>query len=389
LSATCHFDAPDFAAIDTIARRPEPFALWPIGPRPVVAYWMDEAVARGARQVRIVSPDRPTMLRDYFAGGDYWSCQVEVLPARPADWPAGADVMDHLPNTPVTPRPGDAAALLRRWLDLNFIWGRHRPTGGVTIDHRHATGGWIGPAVRLHPTAVLTAPFWIGAGAEIGARARIGPDGIVGESCVVDDDAEVVGGAALRSTYIGQHVSLRDKVADGGVLLDVRRGCRVEIGEEFILSPLGEERSRPRLLERGAALLLALLGSTLALRHGRATQAETFQIYRGPAVAVATGTAGPLLVRRRCWLYRVAAGHWRLVGVLPRSEAAVADLAPDVRDTLLRAPVGVFSLADLHGCHSAGESEEWLHALFQAVPTGVGSERIVRRRIWQLACTTP
>lgn len=389
MSATCHFEAPDFAALDTIARRPEPFALWPIGPRPLVAYWMDEAVARGARRVRILAPDRPTMLRDYFSAGDYWSCQIEVLPARPDDWPAEAEVMDHLPGTPATPQPGDAASLVRRWLDLNFLWVRHRPSGGVTIDRQDASGGWIGPAARVHPTAVLTAPFWIGAGAEIGARARIGPDGIVGESCVIDDDAEVVGGAALRGTYVGQHVSLRNKVADGGVLLDVHRGCRVEIGEEFILSPLGEESARPGWVERAAAGLLALLGSILALRHGRTTQPATFLVSRGPAVAVATGASGPLIVRRRAWLYRVAAGHWRLIGILPRGETAVADLAPDVRDALVRAPVGVFSLADLHGCHAAGEGEEWLHALFQAVPAGAGSVRIVRRKLWQLAWTTP
>ena len=389
MSTTCHFVAPDFAALDTIARRPEPFVLWPVGPRPLLAHWMDEAAARGARQVRILSPDRPTMLRDFFAAGDYWSCQIEVLSAPPADWPAEAEVLDHFPHTAAAPQPGDAASLVSRWLDLNLVWIRRRPTGGVNIDHPHPTGGWIGPKARLHPSAVLTAPFWIGAEAEVGAHARIGPDALVGESCIIDEDAEIVGGAALRSTYVGQHVSLRDKIADGGVLLDVRRGCRIEIGEDFILSPLAEERTRPGLPERGMALLLALLGSLLAVRHGRATQREEFLTRRASAVSVATGTTGPLLVRRRHWLYRVAGGQWRLVGLLPRTEAAVASLAPDVRDALLRAPVGVFSLADLHGCHRAGEGEEWIHALFHAVPAGAGASRIVWRKLGQIAWTTP
>ena len=375
--------------MDTIARRPEPFALWPVGPRPLLAHWMDEAVARGARRVRILSPDRPNLLRDFFAAGDYWSCSVEVLSARPADWPEEVEVIDHLPSTAATPRPGDAASLIWRWLDLNLIWIRHRPADGVSIDRRHPSGGWIAPKARIHPTAILTAPFWIGAQAEIGARAHIGPDGIVGESCVIDQDAEIVGGAALGGTYVGQHVSLRDKIPDGGVLLDVRRGCRIEIGEDFIISPLVDERSRPGLAERAAALLLALLGSLLARRHGRATQTEAFLTHRASAVPVATGTKGPLLVRRRHWLYRVAGGHWRLVGLLPRTEAAVADLAPDVREALLRAPIGVFSLADVHGCHRAGEGEEWIHALFQAVPAGAGSGRIVWRQAWELAWTAP
>lgn len=386
---TCHFEAPDCAALDTIARRAEPFALWPVGARPLVAHWMDEAVARGARHVRILAPDRPTLLRDYFAAGDYWSCQIEVLSARPADWPESAEVLDHLPGTAAPARPADGAALVARWLELNLQWARQRPAAAVTIDRRHPSGGWIGPKARVHPAAVLTAPFWIGAHAEIGARARIGPDGIVGESCVIDEEAEIVGGAALAGTYVGQHVSLRDKIADGGVLLDVKRGCRVEIGENFILSPLADGRAGPGLAERAAALLLALFGSLLTLRYGRATSAEEFLTHRASAVAVATGSRGPLLVRRRHWLYRVAAGHWRLIGLLPRTAAQAAGLAPDVRDALLRASTGVFSLADVHGCHRAGDGEEWIHALFQAVPAGAGSAKIITRQLWQLAWTNP
>jgi hypothetical protein len=94
-------------------------------------------------------------------------------------------------------------------------------------------------------------------------------------------------------------------------------------------------------------------------------------------------------VRRRHWLYRVAAGHWRIVGVLPRGDAAVADLAPDIRDALVRGPVGVFSLADLHGCHRPGEGDEWLHALFQTQPSGAGTSRLIWRHLWRLAWTSP
>jgi hypothetical protein len=389
LSTTRHFEAPDFAALDTIARRAEPFVLWPVGARPLIAHWMDDAVARGARHVRILAPDRPTLLRDYFSAGDYWSCQIEVLSTRPPDWPEGVEVLDHLPGTAAPARPADAAALVARWLELNLHWARERPTASVSIDRRLPGGGWIGPKARIHPAAILTAPFWIGAYAEIGARARIGPDGIVGESCVIDEEAEIVGGAALAGTYVGQHVSLRDKIADGGVLLDVKRGCRVEIGENFILSPLADGRAGPGLAERGAALLLALFGSLLTLRYGSAAPAEEFLTHRASAVAVATGLRGPLLVRRRHWLYRVAAGHWRLIGLLPRTAAQAAELAPDVRDALLRASTGVFSLADVHGCHRAGDGEEWIHALFQAVPAGAGSAKIITRQLWQLAWTNP
>ena len=389
MSAACHFTAPDFAALDTTARRAEPFVLWPVGPRPLLAHWMDEAVTRGARSVRILSPDRPNALREFFAAGDYWSCAVEVLSSRPADWPADADVLDHLPRTAAPNPPADAAALIRRWLELNLQWIRDRPEGGITIDQRHPAGGWVGPKARLHPAAVLTAPFWIGARTEIGARARIGPDVVVGASCVVDEDAEIVGGAALEGTYVGQHVSLRHKIADGGVLLDVVRGCRVEIGEDFILAPLADAGGRPGLAERGVAFGLALLGSLLAWRHGRETQVEEFLSHRASVVPVATGTRGPLVVRRRHWLYRVVRGHWRLAGLLPRAETAMAGLAPDVREALLRAPVGVFSLADVHGCHRAGEGDEWVHALFQAVPTGANAAKIVWRNLWRLAWLAP
>lgn len=389
MNSTCHFEAPDFAALDTLARRPEPFVLWPVGPQSLLAHWMDAAVARGARRVRILAQDRPTLVRDFFAVFDYWSCAVEVLSSRPADWPSGAEVLDHLPAHDHPAPPGDPAALVQRWFELNLTWVRHRPADRLSIDRRHPTGGWIGPRARIHPSAILTPPFWIGARAEIGARTQIGPDGIVGESCVVDADAEIVGGAALAGTYVGQHVALRDKLADGGILLDIRRGSRIEIGEDFILSALEPARARPGLGERALALALALLGSLLTWRHGRDTQTEQVLTHRSADVSLATGLRGPLLVRRRHWLYRVVGGDWHLVGLLPRTAAAVTGTAPDVRDALLRAPVGVFSLADVHGCHRPGEGEEWIHALFQAVPAGAGSNRIVWLKLWELAWSTP
>ncbi len=385
----CHFEAPDFAAIDTVARRSEPFALWPVGPRPLLAHWLDEAVSRGAKRVRILSPDRPTMLRDYLAAGNYWSCETEIVSSRPPDWPSDSELMDHLPGAPAQVSPSDPHSLVWRWLDLNSIWIRHRPSDAISIDRQHSSGGWIGPKARIHPTAVLSAPFWIGANAEIGPRARIGPDGIVGESCVIDADAEIVGGAALRATYVGQHVSLRDKIADGGVMLDVARGCRVEIGEAFVLSPLDKQGSPPSVGERALGLLLALLASALALRYGRTTASESFLNARAAPTDIATGQCGPLLVRRRHWLYRVARGHWRIVGILPRTETAVTDLAPDIRDALLRHPIGVFSLADLHDCHRAGQGDEWIHALFQTVPAGAGSNKLVWKNLWRLAWTSP
>jgi NDP-sugar pyrophosphorylase family protein len=73
--------------------------------------------------------------------------------------------------------------------------------------------GGCAARVRLHPTARLLAPYWIGKGAEIGSGVALGPGSIVGANArigsgaslrntVVWDGCEVPAGAVLENTIV-------------------------------------------------------------------------------------------------------------------------------------------------------------------------------------------
>ncbi len=169
--------APDFSAQDTIWRNPLPFVLWPIGPQPLLAHWMDDAVRSGFDEVEVYVADRPAAVRLALEGGVYWSRPVRVIPmASEADAPADAERVDGLPGGAGAKFAGDARALLAHWFELQKKWLASREGAAEGIDELHPSGGWIGPQARVHPAAELRAPFWIGANAKIGEGCRVGPE---------------------------------------------------------------------------------------------------------------------------------------------------------------------------------------------------------------------
>ena len=72
------------------------------------------------------------------------------------------------------------------------------------------------------------------------------------------------------------------------------------------------------------------------------------------------------LGNRVAWLPLVWQGKLRLYGVLPRTSEQLDALDADWRGALRHSPAGVFSYADCQGCHSPGDPEEALHAVYQA-----------------------
>jgi NDP-sugar pyrophosphorylase family protein len=198
--------APDFAALDTIWRNPLPFVLWPIGPQPLIAHWMDDAVRQGFDEVEVYVADRPAAVRLALEGGVYWSRPVRVIPiASEADAPADALRVDHFPDAPAAPFSGDARQLLEHWFDLQKAWLASRGKERVVIDERHPSGGWIGPHANVHPSAKLTAPFWIGPNARIGEDCQLGPHALIGENSILGSNVEVENACLLPNTCLGHN----------------------------------------------------------------------------------------------------------------------------------------------------------------------------------------
>jgi len=379
--------APDFAALDTIWRNPLPFVLWPIGPQPLIAHWMDDAVRRGFEEVEVYVADRPAAVRLALEGGVYWSRPVRVIPiSSESEAPADAERVDHFPKAESPAFSGGARELLEHWFALQKTWLASRDAAQVAIDEHHAGGGWIGPHASVHPAAILRAPFWIGPNARVGDGCHVGPNAIIGENSILGNDVEVEEACILPNTCLGHNTRVSRALADGSALVDWARGCRVDIRERFIMRPVVARGPGPRMLQRGVAFLSYwLLAPYANLFNHRGWTSRKVVTQSGAAIHLVTGVEGPLWARRWPWLRQIAAGHFSWIGILPRAEEDWKCVPDEVLHQIRTCHFGMFSLADLHGCHDPADPEESIHAIFQALQTDPRSRKLVLRNLWKIA----
>lgn len=379
--------APDWASRDQVWKNPLPFVLWPVCGKPVLAYWLDEAVRLEAASITIFARDRPHLIRAWLDRGEYWSKKIGVIPSDP---PPGAVVhtMSGLPGSEEAQLPEE---LVARWAALHRRALTVRESGALLIDREISPGVWAGPGAAIDSTAVLQAPCWIGPRARVGARCRLGPNVFVARRAVLDDDVEAEDAVVCEDTYIGRHTQLEMCAAQGGLLLNWKLGTAVNILDDFILADLGPGTLRPSPAERLLALLLwapcVVAAALWNLRAGPARE-SLVRLPHGP-VTLRTRSAGPLILRRASWLGEIVRGRLRFIGILPRSDAAWSTLPPETRSLLERSPAGLLSLADLHGCHHPSEPDEWMHAAYQAgAPDGEGRRQALRAAT-SIALKTP
>jgi hypothetical protein len=230
--------APDFGAIDQLARRPEPAVLWPVGGQSLAAHWLDHAVRLGCKRVVIHAVDRPAAVRSALGEGAYWSLTLEISSQPP---PPEAVAMIRLPTDAEVPSPMTASELIDWWFALNRRWLERRESGSVSIDQEREAGGWVGPHAQIHPTARLLAPYWIGAGTTIGPGCQIGPHALIGADCVLEEDVRVDDSLILPRTFLGAHLDVSAKVIAGSTLLDRPTGTRVELRDRFVASSLASD----------------------------------------------------------------------------------------------------------------------------------------------------
>jgi hypothetical protein len=381
--------APDYGRLDAIWQHPLPFALWPVGSKSLLAHWMDEAVRRHAAKVVIYAPDRPAEIRRHLEGGHYWSKEVEIIPiSRESASGEKAIRLDGLPGCPMREPIRNPENLLRRWLELQEQWLEARQPREVSIDVERVPQGWLGPGVIVHPSADLRPPYWIGARTLVGAGCRIGPCAVIHPGCLLDTRVEVERAVVLPDTYVGRNTRLHEAAAQGSMLIDIKRACRVEIPESFILSGRHLIEDKPSWAVRAFALAAWVLLAPLALLWPRQSWEEQGCILGRKSAPLSTGRKGPLLLRRWPWLRAIAAGNLRWLGPLPRTESQVDALPGDLAQRIAEHLPGLFSWADSQGCYSPDQEDEWIHAAFQLHDEG-SVNRLLRRQIVRLAMTVP
>jgi len=382
--------APDYGKFDTIWRHPLPFVLWPVGSKSLLAHWMDEAVRRNVSKVVIYAPDRPAEIRRHLEGGNYWSKTVEIVPISEERASAPKAIrLDGLPGSPPKVPIDSAESLLRRWFDFQAQWLEARHSQEVTIDMEKVPQGWLGPGAIVHPNAELRPPYWIGARTIIGAKCRIGPMAIIHPGCLLDTRVEVERAVILPDTYLGRNTRLHEAAAQGRVLIDIKRACRVEIPESFILGSRHLAENKPSFFARLSALVCWLTLAPLALLWPGQSWEERTCLSGREAMPLFTGKKGPLLLRRWPWMKALMAGKLRWLGPLPRTTTQVEALPEDLAERIAEHLPGVFSWADSQGCHGPEHEDEWIHAAFQLLHDDGSVNRILARKIVGLALTVP
>lgn len=367
--------APDFTALGVESLNSLPPALWVIGSQSLAAHWLDHASRMGFKRVRIHATDRPAALRTELGNAEFWSLEIEI-DSRPA--PQGCVVMLQLPFDAPVPTPDTRAAIIRWWMDLNRRWLDQRDGRQVSLDREIAPRVWLGPRAEIAPGARLCAPCWIGAGTRIGPGCVVGPGTLIGPGCVVERDTVIENALVEARTFIGANLDLRVKIVSAGRVLDVLTGAMTSVVDRFLITPLGQVRTRVSFADRLLAIALWVPAHLLALGAGPARR-EHCRLTSGTSVELVTRPRGPLLGRRADWLRHVIAGRIHLVGIPP--QATGADLPPESRSVLHDAPVGVFGLSDTRST-AEGAADHAMHVLFQAaVPA---EDMNVRRQLFRL-----
>jgi len=219
-----------------------------------------------------------------------------------------------------------------------------------------APGLWIGNGCRIHPTAVVTAPAYLGDHVLVGAGAVVGPNAAIGARSIIDRNATVIDGIVAPESYLGAGVEMRQSLLAGRSLVNVALGACVEVPDRELAGPASRSRdaTAPGIAERlvAAGLWAALLPLRLlatACAGGPATQPAQDAVFQGIPGAW-------LRHFRECFhpgLGGVVRGRLRIVGPLARSPEQVAALPESWRKLHRLAAPGLVNEALLLGPEGA------------------------------------
>ncbi len=344
---------PDWGRLDDILRSPLPFALWTIGDQCLLHHWLDHAVNLGVGTLRVFASDRPLAVKRILDESALWPIRIEFTAINtPDEAPAGATAAGWFPGEDPPAPPADGWDLIGRAAAIERIWLERM--GGDKDFSLYSTGF----SCRIHPTAKLVSPYFIGDHVLVGPDCEIGPHAVIGQGSVVAGGNIVADSHVSAHSFVGPMTALENCRLDNGTLFSLKNRVSLEGIEPHLLSSLVKSGVTVPAGDRVRALLLYLrLGAPLAPRN------RTFSTFDGRELP---GSPDADLATRIMWLPLVWKGRLPLYGVLPRTKEQLETLPMNWQNVLRHAPAGVFSYADCLGVHSAADPAEAAHAVYQA-----------------------
>ena len=244
----------------------------------------------------------------------------------------------------------------------------------LLLGGRMRDGVWLCRNARVHPTATLIAPVYVGENCHIGAGVHLGPNAVAGQDCMIDRDTEVRESLILPGSYVGCDLELANVVVDADRVVSTELDASVPVSDAFVVGSMyGGDLSTVagRLLSRtvaGIALalfspVLLLTAVSLALRGqrvfhttpvvrlpapGQPERWSTFNLWGfAPLEWRPRRGFSHLLLRLLPGLLNVFRGQMNLVGVPPRTYWEIMDLPEEWRGLYLTAGAGLITEGDV------------------------------------------
>jgi hypothetical protein len=380
--------------------RQRPLALVPILGRSLLDLWLTELANRGATRVTILAADRPDEIRRAVGRGEAWGLAVEVLPETRE--PSLESVRSRFSGNEVFLLEGIPPSGQPIWQsppDWFLQVQQAIPSAAPQrVGYRELSPGvWIHVRSRVSPEARLESPCWVGQHAWVGSRSRIGAGSIIEDNAYIDDGADIYASWVGPGTYVGALTELRDSLAWGRGLFNVKSSSFVEITDAFLMGEIGAMARQPaagRMTGRLLALLTLVATAPIPLVGLLRKEKGQNLFLKRQAVRAPTSSENPLLrdywqlagfdglLRRWPELWSIAKGDFAWVGNRPLSGDEARSLVDEFERLWLSVTPGMFSLADAEGCTEAFGDEARAHASFYAVQHSWKTDLQILRRVF-------
>ena len=123
-------------------------------------------------------------------------------------------------------------------------------------------GVWVSRNVKVHPTATLRSPAFLGENARVGAMVQVGPSASIGRDCMIERETTVSDSVVFSGSYVGQHLALNGVVVDRSRLINTRWDAEIEGVDELLLGSVYGTPFQTKILQycgRLAAIALFVL----------------------------------------------------------------------------------------------------------------------------------
>ncbi|MGE9297174.1 MAG: hypothetical protein ACQKBV_12890 [Puniceicoccales bacterium] len=345
---------PDWRELEHPLRIPDPFALWPVGDQAILFHWFDYALDNGYKHVRVLVADRPDRVRQAVRQATLWPIVLEVVTVSKVTSDDGM-LVNTLPGGVVPPEFNGEWDVISHWRAIENDWLASMNSSALEMNLS------VGRLCRIHPTAKLIPPYFIGDYVAIGPEAVIGPNAVVGSGCLVAENTIVRESRLMPHSFLGAHLTMENSVLFGGVLFNEKNQARVERMESFIADTTLAPNDKVSWGER-----LTALGWWLRFRFKLCLGApmKSSKVTLNGKQYLSQARA-PLWLKRLPHLWEVACGRMRLFGPLPRSEEELEQLPAEWQSILREATPGAIAYSDCLGIHDTTDPSEALHAVYQ------------------------